>query len=125
MASLCLVVEAGAIAAFNPAWQTMVFSLLCLAQLANALAIRSESLPLWKLGFFTNRPLVAAVGGVAAMQAAVVYAPPLQRVFGTEPLGVGAAFVVVGGAALVYLAIELAKLAKGRKKTVDRPAARR
>jgi Ca2+-transporting ATPase len=112
MAGLCLLVEAVAIAGGSPAWQTLVFSVLCLTQLANAMAVRSESLPIWKIGYFSNRPLVAAVAMGVALQAAVVYVPPLQRLFGTAPLGPGEALVVAGVSLLVYLAIELRKGSK-------------
>jgi P-type Ca2+ transporter type 2C len=110
MAALCLAAEAVALAAHRAAWQTIVFSTLCLAQLANAMAIRSDSVPLWRLGLLTNRPLLAAVVAVAALQAAVVYVPWLQEVFGTTALGWGEALLTLGAAGLVYAAIEVNKL---------------
>jgi Ca2+-transporting ATPase len=110
MAGLCLAAEGAALALHRPAWQTMVFCILCLSQLANAMAIRSESAPLWRLGLFSNRPLLAAVLAVAALQAAVVYVPWLQRIFGTTALGPGEALVTLGASAIVYVAIELSKL---------------
>jgi Ca2+-transporting ATPase len=110
MAAVCLAVFAGGLARGLRAAPTMVFSVLCLSQLANAMAVRSESLPVWKLGFGSNRPLLAAVAGVAVLQAAVVYAPPLQRVFDTVALSPAEALVVLGASFLVYAAIEAGKL---------------
>jgi len=113
MAGVCLLVEGSALAGGHAAWRTIVFSVLCLSQLANALAARSEHVPLWRLGVFSNRPLIASVAAIAALQAAVVYAPPLQRIFGTTGLSAGEAAVTVGASLVVYLAIELSKLRAG------------
>jgi Ca2+-transporting ATPase len=112
MAATCLLIEAGAIAGGHAAWRTMVFSVLCLSQLANALAVRSEHLPLWRLGVFTNRPLIVAVAAIAALQFAVVYAPPLQRIFGTTALTFGECALTLLASSVIYVAIELSKLRK-------------
>jgi Ca2+-transporting ATPase len=45
----------------NPAWRTMVFTTLCLAQMGNALAIRSDKYSLFSIGVFSNSALIGAV----------------------------------------------------------------
>lgn len=67
-------------------WRTMVFTVLALLQLANALSVRSERRSALRLGCRTNPLLFFAVGGAAAAQIALVYVPPLQRVFDTHSL---------------------------------------
>ncbi|MCB0076365.1 MAG: cation transporting ATPase C-terminal domain-containing protein [Anaerolineales bacterium] len=44
-------------------WQSIVFTTLVLAQLANALATRSSTESLLAIGFFSNRLLLLAIGG--------------------------------------------------------------
>jgi Ca2+-transporting ATPase len=58
---LCLGVNAWAAQAAPAQAQTMVFTTLTFAQMAHVLAIRSEVDSLWRLGLWSNRPLLAAV----------------------------------------------------------------
>ena len=52
MAGVALFVQAWAIKTGHAHWQTMVFTVLCLTQLGNVLAIRSEKDSLLKIGIF-------------------------------------------------------------------------
>ncbi|HXG64397.1 MAG TPA: cation-translocating P-type ATPase, partial [Blastocatellia bacterium] len=70
----------------NPAWQTMIFLIVVLAQMGQALAIRSGRDSIFHIGFLSNRPLFAVVILTAALQIAVVYVPVLQGVFRTVAL---------------------------------------
>jgi len=54
--------------------------------LVNALAVRSETESLFRLGLFTNRPLVLTLVGTTALQLAVIFWPPLQQIFHTTAL---------------------------------------
>jgi len=92
------------------AWQTMVFTTLALSQMGNALAVRSDKKPLYKLGIMTNRPLVGAVLLTVTTQFAVVYVPFLQRIFGTESLSLGELAISIGLSALVFVVIESVKI---------------
>ena len=67
-------------------WQTMIFTTLTLAQMGNALAIRSNSESLFKIGLFSNRSMFGAVLLTFALQLAVIYVPLLQGFFSTEAL---------------------------------------
>ena len=115
MALVTLAVQGWALGAGRASWQTMVFTVLCLSQLANALAIRSDSASLWRLGLFSNRPLLAAVAIVASLQMAVVYAPPLASLFGTVPLTAGELALTVAASAVILVAIEMEKLMRRRR----------
>jgi Ca2+-transporting ATPase len=70
----------------NPAWQTMLFTTLGLLQMGHVLAIRIERASVIGRRFWDNRILLGAVGTVVGLQLVVIYAPPLQGVFGTVPL---------------------------------------
>ena len=93
MASVALAVQAYAIGQGWP-WQTMVFATLALLQLGHALAIRSETDSLFRLGLRSNLPLTIAVAGTFVVQMALIFVPALQPIFGTvaltaAPAGIG------------------------------------
>ncbi len=67
--------------------RTACFVVLAVSQLFHSYNCRSLTESLFKIGVFTNRHLLLATGISFALQMAVVYAPPLQTVFKTEPLG--------------------------------------
>ncbi len=67
--------------------RTAGFIVLSVSQLFHSFNCRSLTESLFKIGPFTNRSLLAATGISFALQMAVVYAPPLQTIFKTEPLG--------------------------------------
>ena len=64
----------------------MAFTTLVLAQLFNTVNARSDVRSAF-VHLFTNRWLWGAIGLSLALQVLVLYVPPLQRAFGTVPLG--------------------------------------
>jgi P-type Ca2+ transporter type 2C len=91
-------------------WKTMVFTTLCLAQMGHALAVRSSNQLLIEMNLFSNPFLLWAVVVTTALQLALVYFPPFQSFFGTQPLsGLGLA-VCVGFSMLMLVWIEAEKL---------------
>src|SRR5690606_34379469 len=48
-------------AEYDPAWGTIVFTVLTLSQMGNALAIRSSRDSLFQIGLFSNRAMFASV----------------------------------------------------------------
>ena len=65
--------------------QTRAFTVLILFQLFNVFNARSDVSSAFR-GMFSNRWLSGAVLLSLALQVLVIYAPPLQRAFSTEPL---------------------------------------
>lgn len=90
-------------------WQTMVFTVLCLSQLANVFAIRSEKKSLFKIGIFSNKFLIGAVFLSLMLQLAVVYLPPLNTIFKTSPLSAAQLLVAVLVSASVFFVVEADK----------------
>ena len=109
IAGLCLAVQAWALHTGHAHWQTMVFTVLTLAQMAHVLAIRSENEPLWRLGFASNRPLLYAVLLTFALQMATIYVPFLNPIFRTAPLSLLELGLCLAAALVVYAAVELEK----------------
>jgi P-type Ca2+ transporter type 2C len=109
MAGVALGVQSYAMAN-NLHWQTMVFNVLCLSQMAHVVAIRSERQSLFQIGIFSNRPLIGSVILSCLLQFAITYIPFLQPVFHTEALNL-AEFLLVGAlSTVVFFAVEAEKL---------------
>jgi Ca2+-transporting ATPase len=111
---LCLGVQAWALGQDEGAeakahWQTLVFTVLTLSQMAHLLAIRSERDSLFTIGLASNRPLLGAVALTVVLQLATIYVPLLQPIFRTQPLSAGELALCFGLAAVVFVAVELEK----------------
>lgn len=78
----------------------------------HALNVRSDQQSLFKLGLFGNRLLIGGIGLAILLQAAVIYTPPLQKVFYTVPLDLWGVVVLMATGVLV--GEELRKLAAPR-----------
>ena len=99
----------------QPAWQTIVMSTVVLLQIIEAHVSRSSSDSVFSLNPFSNRALLAATGLIGALQAIVIYAPPLQGIFGTAALGAHQVVVPVAAGLLVLAITEGAKW-RGRRR---------
>ena len=93
----------------------MIFTTLALAQMANVLASRSNVEPLWKVGLWSNKPLLGAVVATVILQLAVVYVPFLQRIFTTRALGFWDLAVTFALSSAVFVAVEGAKWWRRRR----------
>ena len=113
---LCLTVQAWALANGHAHWQTMVFTVLTLSQMAHVMAVRSETDPLWRLGLGSNRPLLGAVLLTFMLQMATIYVPLLNPVFKTEPLSAFELLLCLGASAVVYFAVEIEKTLLRRRR---------
>lgn len=70
----------------TPRDTTMTFTTFVMFDMMNALSCRAAEQSVFSLGFTSNKFFLYAVGGSLAGQLAVIYFPPLQAVFQTEPL---------------------------------------
>jgi len=100
----------------NPSWQTMVFTTLTLAQMGQALAIRSERNLISQIGFFSNKLLLASVGLTLLLQLGVIYLPFFQNIFSTVPLTLGELAICLALSVSVYVGVELDKQLRFHRK---------
>ncbi len=114
---LCLAVQAWALSTGHAHWQTMVFTVLTLSQMAHVLAIRSESMPLWRLGLGTNKQLLAAVLLTFALQMATIYVPWLNPIFKTQPLSAAELGICLALASVVWMVVEVEKAWRRRRQS--------
>jgi Ca2+-transporting ATPase len=89
--------------------QTMIFTTLALAQIWQALAIRSGQDSLFKAGLLSNKPLLGAAVLVFALQLAVIYVPFLQEFFQTVPLTTLDFGIALAASSVVFIALEMEK----------------
>jgi P-type Ca2+ transporter type 2C len=90
-------------------WQTIVFTVLTISQMAHVMAVRSDTESLWRLGLLSNLPLLGAVALTVGLQMAVIYLPAFQRVFKTAALSAGELLFTMALCSLVLVAVEIEK----------------
>jgi Ca2+-transporting ATPase len=116
MGAISLGTQAWSIHDGNSHWQTMVFNVLCLSQMGHVLAIRSESQSFFRMGMFSNKPLIGAVLLTLFLQIAVTYVPFLHPIFKTESLTLNEFLLVGVASSLVFFAVEIEKAIARKKK---------
>ena len=101
---------------------TMAFATLTFSQLFHAFDVRSETTPLFRLGWFSNPAMNRAFLAGAALQGAVLLAPPLQGVFAVVPMDLAQWGIVLGLALTPLVVCEIEKAL--RRARAGRRAAR-
>ncbi|KAM9509383.1 LOW QUALITY PROTEIN: calcium-transporting ATPase type 2C member 2 [Guaruba guarouba] len=94
----------------NPRTTTMTFTCFVFFDLFNALTCRSQTKLIFEIGFFRNRMFLYSVLGSFLGQLAVIYIPPLQKIFQTENLGVLDLLFLTALASSVFIVSEFIKL---------------
>jgi Ca2+-transporting ATPase len=116
MAGITIFTQAWSIKTGHYHWQTMVFTVLCVSQFGNALAVRSEKESLFKIGLLSNKPLLGAIILSFVFQMATIYVPFLNPIFKTRPLYLDELLITIGLSSIVFFAVEAAKWVNRRKK---------
>jgi Ca2+-transporting ATPase len=114
MAGITLGIQAWATHHEKTYWQTMVFTVLSLAQLGHVLAIRSERESLFTQGLFSNLPLLGAVVLTLLLQLGVIYLPFANDLFKTQPLPLRELVICLVVSSIVFFAVEIEKILKRR-----------
>ncbi len=94
----------------EPAWNTMVFIFLTIAQMGHALGLRSHRESTFTLPFFGNPLLLGAVVFTLTVQLLVVYLPFFNQIFRTNPLTLEQLAICLGLSTIVFIVVELEKL---------------
>ena len=112
MGAVALGVQRWAIYIENDKWMTMVFTVLSISQMGQAMAVRSEQQSLFTQGIFGNKQLVGAVLLTLGLQMAVIYIPFLQDIFSTQALTINELLLCLGLSSIVFWAVEIEKWIK-------------
>ena len=116
MAAVGLVTQAWSIHIGDAHWQTMVFTVLCFSQMGHALVSRSEYEYIFRLGVFSNRPLVGAIALTFILQIAIIYMPFLNKIFNTAPLTWKELGLCLLISTITFHAVEFEKFIKKRTR---------
>jgi len=90
-------------------WRTMLFTTLVLAQMGNALALRSNRESIFTIGFLSNPAMLGAIVLTFVLQLALIYMPFLQEIFSTAPLTWWELLISLAASSIVFFAVELDK----------------
>jgi Ca2+-transporting ATPase len=100
-------------------WQTMVFTTLTLSQLSHVMAIRSGDESLFKVGPFSNKPLLGAVALTFVLQLLAIYAPLFQRFLETEALPLADLAIAFALSTIIFWAVEIEKWLARRRSAAE------
>jgi Ca2+-transporting ATPase len=114
MGAVSLFAQAWAIHLGSAHWQTMVFTVLTLAQMGHVWAIRSERESFFRQGLTSNLPLLGAVALTFLLQLGTIYIPILNPIFNTAPLTAGELLSCLLLSTVVFLAVEVEKWMRRR-----------
>lgn len=93
-----------------PAWNTMVFMMLTIAQMGHALGLRSHTESIFRMNFFSNKLLLGAVVSTLILQLMAIYLPFFNNIFGTNPLTLSQLLICFVLSTVVFWVVELEKL---------------
>ncbi|MDD5301217.1 MAG: calcium-translocating P-type ATPase, PMCA-type [Gallionella sp.] len=122
MGGVCLLTQAWALYSGSAHWQTMVFTVLTLSQLAHIMAIRSERESLFAIGFLSNPAMAATVIFTFMLQMATIYMPSLNPIFKTQPLSMSELALCLALSSVVFFAVEVEKWLVRREWLYHTPA---
>lgn len=108
--------QAYAIHYANTHWQTMAFTVLCFSQLGHVMVIRSGRDSIFKIGFFSNKPMVGALLITVALQIMIIYMPFFNEIFKTQPLTLYELLLTLAVSSIVFWSGEIEKSIKNRKR---------
>ena len=89
---------------------TATFLGIVLMQIGNVFACRSSRESIFKSGFFSNRLIVIGIIVEVLLSAIIIYLPPANRMFGTEPLGIDVWLILIPFSIGLLLVEELRKV---------------
>ncbi len=93
---------------------TMAFAVLCLSRLVHGFNCKSDR-PVWFGGKLVNNKLLTAAFAVGAVLLnAVLFIPPLQKIFSVTPLSAADTAVIYSLAFAVFIIIQLIKTLRGK-----------
>lgn len=114
MGVVTLGMQAWAIHDGNSHWQTMAFTVLCLSQMGHVMAIRSERESIFKIGVFSNKPMLGALVLTVSLQFMIIYTPFFNDIFKTTPLTIYELGITILVSSIVFWAVEMEKMLKTR-----------
>ena len=95
---------------------TMTLAAIVACQIGNVFACRSERTSIFSLGFFSNPLIWLGIAAELVLMLAIIYIPPLQKIFGTAPLSTWQWWALIICPPLILVADEIRKRVVGRNR---------
>lgn len=112
MGCVTIGMQAYAIHLANTHWQTMAFTVLCFSQLGHVIVIRSGHKSIFRIGFFSNKPMVGALLITISLQFMIIYMPFFNEIFKTQPLTLHEMGLTLAVSSIVFWVVEIEKWIK-------------
>lgn len=116
MGAVTIGMQAWAMHHENAHWQTMTFTVLCFSQMGHVMAIRSDRESLFKIGVFSNKPMIGALVITFTLQLMIIYVPFFNDIFHTQPLTFAELGITLAVSSIVFWVVEIEKLIKRNLK---------
>lgn len=121
MSIITIGMQAWAIQNHDTNWQTMVFTVLCFSQLGHVISVRSERESIFKIGFFSNKPMLGALLITTALQFMIIYVPFFNDTFKTQPLSFYELGLTLAVSSIVFWYGEIEKWIKNSNTDYSTP----
>ncbi|MNI82435.1 Calcium-transporting ATPase 1 [compost metagenome] len=99
----------------SPEAITMAFGTLGFIQVTHAFNVRSQRESIFKIGLFSNRYMLLATAASTLLLLAVMLVPFLQNVFSLTTLSGEQWSLIIGGALLMVVVVEIIKVFKKKE----------
>ncbi len=99
----------------NTHWQTMAFTTLCFSQMGHVIAVRSDRQSIFKIGIFSNKPLLWALLLSFTFQMMIIYSPFFNDTFKTQPLTLYELGIIILVSTILFWAVEIEKWIKRKR----------
>ena len=116
MGAVTIGMQAYAIHVANTHWQTMAFTVLCFSQLGHVMVIRSGQNSIFKIGFFSNKPMIGALFITISLQLMIIYVSFFNGIFKTQALTLYELLLTLTVSSIVFWAVEIEKWIINRKR---------
>jgi Ca2+-transporting ATPase len=80
--------------------------------MGHVISIRSERDSLFKIGLFSNMPLLGALILTISLQLTIIYVPFFNTIFKTQPLTFNELTITILTSSIVFIAVEIEKYIK-------------
>ncbi len=96
--------------------RTVAVNMFVFGELFYLFNCRSLRYSMFRLGVFSNRWLILGVAGMALLQILFTYAPTMNQLFGTAPIGVVEWALILAGGLVIYLVVGTEKWLRRRAR---------
>lgn len=96
--------------------RSIAFTTIVLFQMSYVFSARSLKVPIYRIGLFSNKYLIAAVASSIILHLCILYLGPLQEIFGTMALPLDDWVTIILMTSSIFIIMETWKAVKSRRR---------